>query len=496
MKEKLKRLSGDSAVYGVSTIVGRFLNFLLVPFYTNVFPASEYGIVTVVYSFVAFLTVLFTFGLEPAYMRFLTERGEDERREMFSTAFWAVAGLAAVFAGTLLLFRASIGDAIGILEPWRAIVPLAAFTLAVDAVNTIPFASLRMARKAKRFALIRVASIILNITLNLVFVLVLRMSIVSVFIANLASSLLCTVLLVSTVRQSLLWRIRTGLLRDMLAFGLPTIPAGLAAMVVQVIDRPIMQRLAGNAAAGIYGANYRLGIIMMLVVTMFQYAWQPFFLQNASDPDAKPLFARVLTYFTLLGTGIVVVISLFIDDAVTVTLLHGRSLLGREYWSGLPIVPVVLFGYLWTGISTVLNAGLLIEKRTSYLALVTGIGAAVNVVANLLLIPAFGMMGGALATLAAYLVMAVCYHVIGRGIYAVDWEYGRLLKIFLAFATVAGLLYSGWRPAVISLSLWKGALAALFPVLLLAQGFFLPAERSELRALLRRMKGKRRPGTP
>jgi O-antigen/teichoic acid export membrane protein len=496
MKEKLKRLSGDSAVYGVSTILGRFLNFLLVPFYTNVFPASEYGIVTVVYSFVAFLTILFTFGLEPAYMRFLTERGESERKDVFSTALWAIAGMSAVFAGGLLLFAGPLSGLIGIPHAWRAIVPLAALTLAVDALNTIPFASLRMARKARRFALIRFGSIALNIGLNLLFVLGLRMSIVSIFVANLLSSLLCTALLFPSVRGTLVPRVRTTLLRSMLAFGLPTIPAGLAAMVVQVIDRPIMQQVAGTAAAGVYGANYRLGIIMMLVVTMFQYAWQPFFLQNSSDPDARPLFARVLTYFALLGAGIVVLISLFIDDAATVPLWHGRSLLGREYWSGLPIVPVVLFGYLWTGIATVLNAGLLIEKRTSYLALVTGIGAGVNLVANLVLIPLLGMMGGALATLAAYFVMAAAYYVIGRGIYMVPWEYGRLARIAIAFATVAALFYSGWRPEVFSPMIWKGVLAVLYPALLFSLGFFLPAERSELRALLRRMRGRRKTAVP
>ena len=318
-----------------------------------------------------------------------------------------------------------------------------------------------------------------------------HMNIVSVFVANLIASLLCTLLLFPTIWQRIVFRVRGGLLREMLAFGLPTIPAGLAAMVVQVIDRPLMQRIAGTAAAGIYGANYRLGIFMMLVVTMFQYAWQPFFLQTSSDPDAKPLFARVLTYFTLLASAILVIVSLFINDAVTIPLWHGRSLLGREYWSGLPIVPVVLFGYLWTGISTILNAGLLIEKRTSYLALVTGIGAAVNIVVNLLLIPTLGMMGGAIATLAAYFVMAVSYYAISRGIYSVPWEFGRLLKIAISVGVVAALFYAGWRPAGLSLVAWKVALVALFPLLLSVTGFFLPAEIAELRSVLRRMRGKR-----
>ncbi|MBL0173716.1 MAG: oligosaccharide flippase family protein [Ignavibacteria bacterium] len=491
MKEKLKRLTADSAVYGISTILGRFLNFLLVPFYTNVFPAAEYGIVTVVYSYIAFLNIVYTFGLEPAYMRFLADRTGGDRREVFSTPLWTIAAAAGALTAGLLLCAEPVAAAAAIRPAWSAIVPLAALTLAVDALNMIPFASLRMERKSRQFALIRFASIGVNIALNLVFVLGLRMSIVSIFSANLIASLFCTLLLFPTVWRNLVFRVRGALLKDMLAFGLPTIPAGLAAMVVQVIDRPIMQRIAGEAAAGIYGANYRLGIIMMLVVTMFQYAWQPFFLQNASDAGAKPLFARVLTYFTLLGAAIVVLVSLFIEDLATIPLFHGRALLGKEYWSGLSIVPVVLFGYLWTGLSTVLNAGLLIEKRTSYLALVTGLGAAVNVAANLLLIPGHGLMGGALATLAAYAVMAGAYFFIGRRVYPVPWEYGRLLKIAAAFGVVAALFFSGWNPWPGVALAWKGALALLFPLLLLAFRFFLPAEADELRSMLRLITRKR-----
>ena len=486
MREQLKRLTSDSAVYGISTILGRFLNFLLVPLYTNVFPAGEYGVVTVVYSYVAFLNFVYPLGLEAAFMRFVSNASDEEARNaVFSAPVLLIALASAAFTALLLLFSEPIAVSSNIRGQWGAIIPLASITLALDAINVVPFAALRMERKARRFAFIRVTNILINIALNLVFVLVLHMSIVSIFTANLVASASSTLLLAPGVFARLRFSFPRRLLRDMLVFGVPTIPAGLAAMVTQVINRPIMQAIMGDEATGIFGANYRLGIIMMLVVTMFQYAWQPFFLQMAGRDDARRLFARVMTYFMLLGSAIVLGVSFFIDDAATVPLLHGRSLIGRGYWSGLPIVPVVLFGYLWTGVSTILNAGLLIEKRTGHLALVTGIGAAVNVAANLLLIPPYGLMGAAYAMLAAYLVMALLYWILSQRIYPVAWEYARLARIILALAAVAALWYLPIKPAVLPQLAWEAVLLVLYIVLLFVFRFFLPSELRELRGLLR-----------
>jgi O-antigen/teichoic acid export membrane protein len=492
MKSPLARLTGDSAVYGISTILGRFLNFLLVPFYTNVFPASEYGIVTVVYSALAFLAVLYTAGMEPAYMRFLEQGDADRRRAVFGTAFWSVAALAAVLTGVLLLFSDAACAALEIRPVWSAIVPLAAATLAVDALNAIPFASLRMERRARQFAFIRVTSIVINIGLNLLFVLVLRLSVVSVFLAGLLASLSSTALLLPVVARNTTPPSR-ALLRPMLVFGLPTLPAGIAAMVIQVIDRLLMQKLADTATAGIYGANYRLGVFMMLVVSMFQYAWQPFFLQEHTRPDARALFARVLTYFLAMACTVTLTVSFFIDDAATIPLFHHRTLLGREYWSGLGIVPVVLFAYIWTGAAVIFNAGLLIRKKTVWLAAVTGTGAVVNIVANLLLIPRIGMTGGALATLLAYMVMAIAYWALSLRIYPVPYEYGRIARLALAFAAPAAV----WRfvpaPAGLAQPLWELLLLAAFPILLVALRFFRAEELRALRGLADRFRGR---GTP
>ncbi|MDH7516275.1 MAG: polysaccharide biosynthesis C-terminal domain-containing protein, partial [Bacteroidota bacterium] len=345
---------------------------------------------------------------------------------------------------------------------------------------------LRMDRRARRFASIRLTGIVVNIALNLVFVLALRMSIVAVFTANLLSSLVTTLLVIPSAVRDIRPHIEGTLARAMLAFGLPTVPAGIASMLMQVVDRPLMQRLAGDAAAGIYGANYRLGIFMMLVVTMFQYAWQPFALQSADLPEARRIFARVLTYFALVGSLVTVSVALFIDDVATVPLFHGHALIGNAYQEGLRIVPIILFAYLWTGFTAILNAGILIEKRTGYLALITVAGAAVNIAANLLLIPRLGYTGGALATFAAYLTTAVLAWFVGRKIFPVPWEYGRVGKILSAVGIIAALWYAGIGPAALPGPVWEAVLLAGFIALLFLFRVFLPSELRELRSLLRR----------
>jgi O-antigen/teichoic acid export membrane protein len=226
----------------------------------------------------------------------------------------------------------------------------------------------------------------------------------------------------------------------MLKFGIPYLPAGLASMVIQVIDRPILQKLTNESTVGIYSANYKLGIFMMLYVSMFQYAWQPFFLNNAKEKNAKEIFSKVLTYFVLVGAVVLVFISLFIDDLVKIQIFH-KSIIQAAYWSGLNIIPIVLLAYLFNGIYVNLTAGIFIESKTQYIPYITGIGALVNVVCNFLLIPVMGITGAAFATLASYLFMAAGLYFVVQRFYKIEYEFNKLLKIFAALFISALIFY-------------------------------------------------------
>jgi O-antigen/teichoic acid export membrane protein len=232
-----------------------------------------------------------------------------------------------------------------------------------------------------------------------------------------------------------------GLFKKLLRFGLPYLPAGLGSMIIQVIDRPIMEKLTNLSTLGIYQASYKLGIFMMLFVTMFQFAWQPFFLEESKGENAKQIFSKVLTYFTLAGSFILVLVSLFISDLITMH-IFGRTIFAKAYLSGLYIVPVILLGYLFNGMYVVFNAGIFIKDKSIYVPVMTGIGAIVNVGVNFLLIPVWGMMGAAIATFAAYLSMAAGIYIVTQKFYKIEYETGKIIKIFVAIIITGGIYYA------------------------------------------------------
>jgi len=221
---------------------------------------------------------------------------------------------------------------------------------------------------------------------------------------------------------------------------LPFLPAGFAVMLVQVIDVPILEKLTDLRTVGIYKANYKLGIFMMLFVSMFQFAWQPFFLQNAKEPNAKEMFSKILTYFTLVGSIILIVLSLFINDFAQIK-IAGFSLIGSDYWPGLQIVPIVLLAYLINGMYTVFSAGIYIEEKSIYVPFITGAGALVNVIVNFLLIPVLNITGAAIATLASYIVMAAGYYFVTQKFFQVKYELKRIGHIFIAIIIVGCIYY-------------------------------------------------------
>ncbi|HOJ05027.1 MAG TPA: polysaccharide biosynthesis C-terminal domain-containing protein [Bacteroidota bacterium] len=493
MKSLLKQLTTDSAVYGVSSILGRFITFLLVPFYSHTLPKAEYGVVIVVYAYIAFLNGVFTFGLEPAYMRFVAgddgPARPDRRNRVFtsSTVFILAAGLA--LSAVVMLLRDDALSFMGVASQWSAILPLALGLVVVDAVNSIPFAALRMERRARMFASIKLVSIVLNVGLNVLFIAVLGWSIVSIFLSGLLASLSSTLLLLPQFLTHLGGGRERGLLKELLRYGFPTMPGAIAIMLIEIIDKPIMQLLTDAATVGLYGVNYKLGIFMMLVVTMFRYAWQPFYLQLGESDEARRLFARVLTYFSLLAALTVLLLSFTIDEIVRIPLplRGGRTLIAQEYWSGVVIVPVVLLGYLFAGTAQILNAGLYLRKRTMIVLYATVAAAALNVIACFTLIPRIGMLGGAFATLASYVLMSIVYWAAGRRILPIDWEYARLLRIAVAMTLPAVLWYLVPSPSFPMELLWEAGLLALFLALLAVTGFFTARERDELRGLLRRV---------
>ncbi len=483
MLDKIKRLGKETAIYGISTILGRFLNFFLVPFYTNVLPTSEYGIVAYVYALIAFVNVVYGYGMESAYFKYSSTKEIGTDRQNFTTPFLSLVVSSALASTLIVIFSSPVASLVALPANHAGVVSYTALILLFDTVAIVPFASLRMEGKAMLFAALKFMNIVINVAANLILLLVFHQGIEGIFLSGVIASVLTAVMLIPTIVRHIEPGFSVPLYRALLKFGLPYIPAGLATMMLQVVDRPVLRALTNDATVGVYQANYRLGIFMMLVVSMFDYAWRPFFLANAREPDAKQLFARVLTYVVLFMCVVFLVLSFFLPDLVKLRIM-GRHLIHPDYWGGLSIVPVVLLAYLFLGIYNNLVAGIYIEKKTHHLPYITVTGAITNVAANFLLIPSLGMMGAAIATLVSYMVMAGVLYAVVQRFYPVQYEFGRLAKIGVALLIVFSLSLlvkiDGFQFG------WQILLLVLFGILMYWMKFFAPSELRALRGLFLR----------
>ncbi|GAB4291639.1 MAG: oligosaccharide flippase family protein [Ignavibacteriaceae bacterium] len=440
MLDKLKQLTRETAIYGISTMIGRFLSFLLVPFYTNIFYPEDYGIITNLYAFIALFNIIYLYGMDSAYIRFATEKEVGEEADNFSTPYLTILFTSLVFSLLLITFRETFGNLLGLPQQMHYLLLITSSILFTDSLSAIPFIRLRLEHKAKKFAVFKLINIGITIILNIILIIYLRLGIKAVFISNLAASVLTLILLLPDIRTTMVFRIRKKILKRFLKFGIPYLPAGIAGIIIQVIDRPIMEHLTDLKTLGIYQANYKLGIFMMLFVNMFQYAWQPFFMQESKEKNAKEVFSKVFSYFTIIAGFILVILSLFINDIIHFN-IGGYTLIGRQYWEGLYIVPVVLLAYIFNGFYVIFTAGVFIKEKSIYLPVVTGLGALVNIIANFILIPVIGIMGAALATLLSYFCMAAGLYIVNQKVYRIKFEFRKVFSVFLLITLSAVIYY-------------------------------------------------------
>lgn len=485
MLSDLKTLGKETMVYGLSTVVARLLNFLLLPFHTHYLAKGEYGAVAALFAYMAFFNVVYQHGMDQAYMRFAVDKDGHADEEKFSTAFWSLLAAASCFSAVLFL-SADQFALWGGLPGRGTLVRCASGILLLDALSTLPFADLRLRRRAWLFAAVRSLNIVLTLALNVWLLAGLRLGAFGVMLANLVASAATLILLAPVAAQWLRPVFKGPLWSGLLRFALPLVPAGLGSMAVHAIDRPILLHLADEATVGLYQANYRLAIVMMLAVNMFEQAWRPFYLQRSKEPDSGPVFGRVLTYYLGGALAIVLAFSLFMPDIVRLR-LFGVPLIHPDYWAGLGVVPIVLTGELFYGLYMNFMASVQLSKRTDVLPWATLLGAAVKILGTFALVPYWKLLGAAWATLASYAAMSALLFLFGRRVYPIPYERGRLLHLLLAAAASAALAYGasvfcsgGLCP------LWKAAALLFFPALLWATGFLAEDEREALKRRLSR----------
>ncbi|MDQ2999739.1 MAG: oligosaccharide flippase family protein, partial [Fibrobacterota bacterium] len=355
---RIRALAKESLVYGVSTIASRFLNFLLVPFYTHVLTPADFGIQNIVFALIALLNIIYQFGFDAAYLRLANDSDTEGRKQLFSTAFWSQTLGATVFSLALIAVSQPLGRLFLIPVAYGNLFLLAAGILILDTLKVVPMAHLRLEHSALRFAMINVGNVAVNIAANLLFVLYWGKGLEGVFWANLVASAVTLLLVSPTLIANVKAKFQAPLFGHLLRFGLPLVPAGLYGIVNEMAGRIFMRMLSQDqidrlypgkgydvlALAGIFSAAWKLGVFGMLLVQMYRMAWQPFFQQRYKDPDAPELFGRILRYLCHFVGYVSVTLAVFLDKLVAFP-VFGRPLIEPSYWPGLEIVPGVLLAY-------------------------------------------------------------------------------------------------------------------------------------------------------
>jgi len=477
MFEQIKRLGTDTAIYGVSTVVARLLNFALVPLYANILTTAEFGIVANLYAYIGFIVIFYSFGMESSYFRYASSKEIGDERDNFSTPLLAVATVSLVFSLALCVTAKHLTPLFQ-LEPQRYnLLYYTAGILFFDAIVLIPYASLRLQRKAKFFAATKVLNIVVTVLLNILTVYVLRWGIEGIFFSNLVASFFSFCILLPSIFRQFRLSFHPQLFKHLLKFGLPIVPVGISGILLQIVDRPILKLLMDDSAVGIYQANYRLGIFMALITGMFEYAWRPFFLSHANDPNAKQLFSRVMTYYLLVCSVIFLLLSFFLENIIQYK-FFGRYILPPPYWEGLNIVPLVLISYILSGIGTNLNAGIQIQKKTMYLLPTSLAGSISKIVLTFVLVPYFGIMGAAIATVVGYFMVEATLYPIVQKFYYIEYEFNRIVKLVVLTAAAFFIVMVVERSIVVKSIVFVGWCISLFSV-----GFFTKGEVGRIKQL-------------
>ncbi len=468
MNSVIKKLAGQTVVYGLSTMLARFINYMLLPLHTAVFIPSDYGVVSALYAYVSLMNVLFTYGMETGFFRFATH--EKNKQKIYATAQISVL-VSSVFFGVLISFFAPSIAAFIHFPNHADFVICFAWVLALDAISAIPFARLRLENRPVKYGMIKLINVLVNVCFTVWFLVIQPYlktgewfhklesdSIIYVFISNLIASAVTLVVVIYMVRKVRMEKSKTDSLdseievenssgklkmdfviwKKMLLYSLPLLIVGLAGMVNETLDRVLLQNFLpydhekNLALVGIYSASYKLSLLMTLFVQAYRMAAEPFFFNESKKSDAKIMYARTMNYFVIACSIIFIFVMCSLDIFKTLFL---RDV---NYYEGLKIVPILLLANLCLGIYYNLTIWYKLTDKTLFGSYISVMGAVITIALNFYLIPKIGYLGSAWATLACYASMMIASYFSGQKFYHVPYD----IKKFLFYVGLA--LFIGW----------------------------------------------------
>ncbi|MDR1746517.1 MAG: polysaccharide biosynthesis C-terminal domain-containing protein [Tannerella sp.] len=481
----MKQLAKDTAIYGLSTILGRFLNWLLVSLHTRTLPdLSDYGVVTNLYGWTALLLVLLVCGMETGLFRFINRKDEQEPMRVYSTTLYTVASLSLLFLAAVFLFLNPVNRALG-YDAHPEYVGMMAAIVAVDAFCCVPFAYLRYRGKAARFAVIKLLNIALNIALNIFFLLVCpRIHTVHpewidwfykadygvgyIFVANVFTTALTFILLLPDMLPGFRARMDWQRLKKIFNYSFPILILGVAGVFNQAADKILFPFMFedhdyANTQLGIYGACFKIAVVMMMFIQAFRYAYEPFIFAKNRDKDNRTAYAEAMKYFIIFALAIFLGVMFYLDVL--------KHLIDSAYYDGLIVVPIVMLGELFFGIYFNLSVWYKLTDRTVWGAVFSIIGCILTVAVIVFFVPRYGFVACAYASLISNLAMMALSYFIGRKKYPVAYD---LRSALLYGLVAAGLYAAGMIPQVEPMWLrlaYRTVLLALFAAFTIKRDF-------------------------
>jgi len=478
--EYFKRILKHSIIYGVAGVTSQIIGFLLVPVYTRYLTPKDYGVLAIINVSVAIAAIVLNMGMSSSLFKsYFNHEDEESRKAVVSTAFLFHASVTLVLTTVLIVFAKSSSALLFGTEKYSLFLVIAFLSNFFNIALAIPLAVFRAREESRKYAAVTLFNFAVGIGFNILFVVVLLKGVIGVLQAGLIANFLTYLALIPNIVRRVKIRFSIAELKEMLGFGLPLVPANLAAWILTLSDRYFLKYYSSLREVGLYSLGYKFGTgINILIVIPFSLAWVPFMLSVAKEKNAKEVYSYVLTYFFLVGTSLALGLSVLAKDIIAI-------IATPRFYSAHRVIPMVALSYVLYGCYYIFSTGIYLEKKTKYVPIIVGFAATLNLVLNFLLIPPYGMMGAAVATLVSYFVLMVEMFFVSQRYYEIRYDFVRILKIL----TAAGLIYAASRYAVSSLIIvdviYKLPLLLSFFLLLFIFKFYEPRELEKLREILK-----------
>ncbi|WP_158825289.1 oligosaccharide flippase family protein [Mucilaginibacter lacusdianchii] len=496
-----KKFAGQTAIYGLSTIISRSLYFVLTPILVSILSARVYGIFTKMYSYASLLGALLAFGMETTFFRYLNKR-DDAKDKVYSNSFLAVAALSLLFLLLTAFFVPGIanwlkGDKTGDLSDYAFYVKCFIYILIADALCVIPFAKVRANGRPLRYGMIKFLNVVFVVGLNLFFLFIVPYIIKNqlpgtqwmagwyrfhwvgyVFLSNLLASIFTLVMLLPEI-LSLKLQFDGPMFAEMFLYSWPMLVANISYIINENLDKILLDKLLpGNLSelqVGIYGACAKIAVFLSIFVQAFRLGAEPFFFSQAKNKNAGNTYALIMDYFVIAVS--LIFVALVANIEILKYFVKAKELGQRElYWSGLKAVPLLLFGYVSLGIYMNLSVWYKLSDQTRYGLYISGVGALLTIVLNVLFIPKYGYMASAWVSLIAYASMMVLSYLLGQKHYPIPYNVKKNLAYIVSSIIIVFLSFNVFHRNLIVGNLLLVAFA----------GAAFWAERKQLMAILKK----------